>query len=376
MATRVIKVPDDMDVASAAEQGAAALCQGLLVGFPTETVYGVAAVATLPKAMGRLRELKARPKRPFSVHLGRPQDAGRYVQPMPPAARRLIEKAWPGPVTLLVATGGSLADARLRRRAGLYERLCHEGVIGLRCPDEPVAQAMLCRLDQPVVAPSANRARGPSPRTAEDVLAALDGQIDLLIDAGPARYGRDSTVVRCQGRDWTVVREGVYGAAAIGRLMRRTVLFVCTGNTCRSPMAAGLAKKLLAERLGCKVRDLPRKGYKVLSAGAFGTDGARASPEAVKAAGELGADISRHRSRRLTKELIRRADLVFCMTDSHVETAVRLAPEAKGKLRRLDPQGAVPDPIGGGAALYRRVARQIDKALRNALAEGSTEGLS
>ena len=370
MSTRVIKVNGGQDVPAAARQAAKALRAGKLVGFATETVYGIAAMATIAEAMERLRELKGRPGRPFSVHVGTPGDAMRYVKHMPLAARRLMDRAWPGPVTLLVPTGGKLADAKLRRREGLYDRLCADGVIGLRCPDEPVARAMLGQISLPVVAPSANLGGQPSPCTADDVLAALDGRIDLLIDSGPTRYQRDSTIVRCDESGWRIVREGVRGAAAIERMWRRMLLFVCTGNTCRGPMAEGLAKKHLAERFGCEVRHLAEKGVEVLSAGVFGLGAGEATAEAVRAAGELGADISGHRSRILTKELITDADVVFCMTASHIAEVVRLVPDAAEKVRRLDARGDVADPIGGGLGVYRRAAKRIDSAVRTALSKG------
>ena len=372
MSTRVIKVAGDEDekVSVAAEEAARALRKGLLVGFATETVYGVAAVATIAETMDRLRELKSRPARPFSVHLGRPADAGRYVRHMPDAAERLIHKAWPGPVTLLVPTGGHLADPKLRRRAGLYERLCFEDTVGLRCPDERVACEMLRRVWLPVVAPSANRAGEPSPRTAEQVLDSLDGQIDLLIDSGPTRLGLDSTIVRCDADGWSVVREGVFRAAAVERMLKRKVLFVCTGNTCRSPMAAGLARNLVAERLGCRPAELAGKGVEVLSAGVFAGDGLPATDEAVAAAAERGADIAAHRSRKLTRQLIADADMVFCMTDSHVAETVRLAPELSANVRKLEARGDLPDPIGGGPAVYRTVAERIERALRAVFEKG------
>jgi L-threonylcarbamoyladenylate synthase len=372
LSTRVIKVTNEREVLPAAEQGAKALRKGLLVGFATETVYGIAAAAALPRTIERLRELKSRPARPFSVHIGRPGDARRYVREMPASARLLIGRAWPGPVTLLVPVGGSLADGRLRKRKGLYQRLCHEDLIGLRCPDEPVARAMLSHIALPIVAPSANLAGAPSPRTAEEVLAGLDGRIDLLIDSGPTRYGKDSTIVLCGPGpdDWRVLREGVYDAAAIGRMMSRTLLFVCTGNTCRSPLAAGLARKMLAEQAGCKVGELAKKGLQVVSAGVLAGEGMRASPEAVQAAHVRGADISHHRSRKITRELIREANMVFCMTDAHVADVVDLVPEAAAKTRLLDPHGNVPDPMGGGPQAYAVAADRIEKALRGALREG------
>ena len=372
MPTDVIKVDraNVSQIAAAAHKGVLALKKGQLVGFATETVYGVAVLATCDDGLDRLRELKNRPARPFSLHLGRPGDVHHYLRNLPDAAELLIRRSWPGPVTLVVPAGGQFADVRLRRRQGLYERLCHDGLIGLRCPDEPVAQAMLSGVSLPVVAPSANLAGRPSPRSAAEVLEDLDGKIDLLIDSGPTRHGNDSTIVRCDESGWEVLRAGVYDEDSIRRMLTRTYLFVCTGNTCRSPMAAGLARKILAERLGCNVGELPRHGVKVLSAGIFAAGGARAAAQAIQAAKAMGADISRHRSRNLTRELIKEADVVFCMTDSHVSQAGLIASEEVHKLRKLDAHGDVPDPVGGSLDVYHAVAGRIEKALRVALAKG------
>ncbi len=368
MSTRVIKVRTKKQTAAAAAEGARALKAGKLVGFATETVYGIAAVAGCGDAMRRLRELKSRPKRPFTVHLGRCEDTRRYVCDMPPEAQRLIVRSWPGPVTLLVPVGGRLADAKLQK-AGLYELLCRRDIIGLRCPDAPVASAMLSAVKAPVVAPSANRPRAPSPRTADEVLEALDGQIDLLIDSGPTRYGKDSTIVRCDAGGWKIVRPGAYDARTIRRLLKQKLLFVCTGNTCRSPIAAGLARKMLADRMGCRVSQLGARGVDVISAGFF-SGGGRATHEAVSTVRALGTDISRHRSQKLTAELIISSDMVFCMTDFHVAEAGRIAPDSADKIRRLDESADVPDPIGGGPKVYRKIAEQIAGALKRLADKG------
>ena len=264
--TTILKAMSASERTQAARQGAAALADGQLVGFATETVYGVGAVANNPSAMERLRELKDRPKRPFSVHLAEPEDVHLYVADVPPLARRLIAKAWPGPLTLILPVGGQLAERRFAR-AGLYDVLCWQDTIGLRCPDLELAREMLSGVDWPVVAPSANLAGTKSARSAKDVLKALDGRIDLLIDSGPTRYGQDSTVVQVEGDTWRVMRDGVYSQRQIARLLRRTLLFVCTGNTCRSALAAGLARKMLAERLACPSGKLAAAGWEVLSAG-------------------------------------------------------------------------------------------------------------
>ncbi len=361
ISTEVIRVKTNADVAEAARRGVDALQAGKLVAMATETVYGLAALATNRDAMRRLREVKARPELPFTVHIDAAADVRRYVRDVPWAARRLIERTWPGPVTVLLDTGGKLADAKLGR-ARLHRVLCQENVIGLRCPDGEIVRAVLSGVGGPVVMPSANPARKPAPRTADEVLARMDGQVDLVIDSGSTQYGRGSTIVRFAGDGWDLVRKGVYDERAVRKHIRRTYLFVCTGNTCRSPMAAALARKLLADRLGCETGELRGRGVEVVSAGLFAAGGGRATPEAVRVAGARGADLSRHHSRLLTVELINSADLIFCMTALHAAEAVRLAPGAAGRIRRLSDEGDIPDPIGGGDDVYAAVADRIEQA--------------
>ena len=161
MATEIITVSKDRQIASATKKAVEAVLRGDLVGFPTETVYGIAALANSVEAMGRLRELKSRPDHPFSLHLGRPRDVRRYVSELPESARRLVDRAWPGPITLIVPFAGQLPDPSLQN-CGLEDVLSKDGWLGLRCPDEPIAQRMLKGVAAPVVAPSANLVGKPS----------------------------------------------------------------------------------------------------------------------------------------------------------------------------------------------------------------------
>ncbi|MDP6636320.1 MAG: L-threonylcarbamoyladenylate synthase [Phycisphaerae bacterium] len=368
MSTRVIKVdPTDTQAATAAaEKGADALQAGQLVAFATETVYGVAAVASDAQALERLRELKDRPERPFSVHIPWPEDIGRYVANVGSAAAKVIHKAWPGPITLVLETGGALNDPQLQN-AGLHDVLTSDGRIGLRCPDAPVARMMLAGVDQVVVAPSANLAGHPSPRTGKEVLADLDGRIDLLIDSGRTEYGGDSTILACSDDQWDVLRTGVCGNSDIERIMATMYLFVCTGNTCRSPMAEGLAIRALSEKFGCDAKGLSEHGFCVESAGLFAFPGGRASRQSVQALEKFGADISQHSSQKLTSELINCSDVIFCCTGQHLSEARCLAPSAAAKLRLLDPDGDIPDPIGADVGVYFDIAERIDRAFRTYL---------
>jgi len=374
MSTRVIKVdPSDPQAATAAaNQGAEALEAGRLVAFATETVYGVGAVACDAAAMERLRELKNRPERPFSVHVAWPEDVRRYVADVAPSAVKVIHKAWPGPITLVLDTGGELADPRLQS-AGLHDVLTSEGRIGLRCPDAPIARMMLAGVEGVVVAPSANLAGHPSPRSGAEVLADLDGQIDLLIDSGETQYGADSTILACTGDKWETLRPGVRDADEIERIMATTYLFVCTGITCRSPMAAGLAVKALSEKFDCNAKSLSEHGFRVESAGVFALPGQQASPQAVQALGKLGADITQHISQKLTSELINCSDVVFCCTGLHVSEARCLAPSATTRIRLLDPDGDIPDPIGADVSVYRDIAERIDRSFKAYLGDVEAE---
>lgn len=368
MRTRVIQVDPGGEFAGKISPAVRAMRAGSVVGFPTETVYGVGVVATKARAVERLRKLKQRPQSAFTIHLASAGDARRYVSEVPLRAATLMRKAWPGPLTMLLPTGGRFADPALRSKA-LFKRVCAKAVVGLRCPADAVARLLLKRVGKPVLASSANLAGGSAARTADEALVQLDGRIELLVDAGPTRYGGASTIVAFAGEAYEIVRAGVYDAGSIGRMASRTVLFVCSGNTCRSPMAAAVARKLLAERLGCSPEELEGYGQEVVSAGTLGSGDAPATKEAAEAARRLGATLGKHCSRRLSNELIQAADLIFCMSRQHVDDVIGRAPASAGKTFLLDAEGDIADPIGGDTEKYVGVAGRIERSLRKRMKE-------
>ena len=183
--------------ASAVAEAAALIRAGKLVAFPTETVYGLAADAANPAAIERLNRVKGRPpEKPYSLHVHDAAQVLAVVKTVPPMAQRLMDRFWPGPLTI-VLTG---ADGK---------------TVGFRLPQHAVAQEFLRACGRPVVAPSANRSGSPPPTDAQEVVAALGGDCDGLIDGGPTPLGRESTVVRIDGDQLTVLREGALSRAEI-----------------------------------------------------------------------------------------------------------------------------------------------------------------
>jgi len=344
--------------------------QGGIVAFPTETVYGIGACVTNSAAVSRLREIKQRPSgKAFTVHLGSREAATALVPSRSALADRLIRKALPGPVTLILdADEPSVVPAAKGLDSAAIEAMYYDRSIGLRYPDDDVAASLIRAVGFPVVATSANAAGAVPARDGKGVVTGLDGLIDLVLDAGPTKYSSSSTIVRVRHNDYELVRVGVFDARTIERLAMLRILFVCTGNTCRSPMAEGLAKNVLAERLGCEIAELPERRVVVSSAGTAGGFGG-VSEHAVAVMKKRGIDISGHCSASLTSDLIGQADHIFTMTDSHAEAIRAMVPDAEERTVLLVENESVFDPIGGSEDDYERCARVIEKGVRHRLQE-------
>jgi L-threonylcarbamoyladenylate synthase len=194
--------PEPEPISRAAE----VLRKGGLVAFPTETVYGLAANALNEQAVRKIFEAKGRPTvNPIIVHAASAEAARRLAASWPEVAQRLVECFWPGSLTLVVP-----------RRLDIPPAVTAGGpTVGLRVPAHPVALAVIEAAGLPLAAPSANRSNRLSPTLAQHVLQDLDGRIDLVLDAGPAWGGLESTVLDVSVSPPRLLRPGLVTPAEI-----------------------------------------------------------------------------------------------------------------------------------------------------------------
>ncbi|MDO8602671.1 MAG: L-threonylcarbamoyladenylate synthase [Candidatus Omnitrophota bacterium] len=342
MKTRVIKLNPDFPEEKLINEAAGVLKNGGLVVFPTETVYGIAANALNKDTLSRLYEIKKRPQdKPFSVHIADFDSLKQLEINLSKDAERVAMRFWPGPLTLVAL------NSRKEK-------------IGLRMPDNTIALLLIKKAGVPVVAPSANLSGSKPPVSVEEVLSEMDGCVDMILDGGRVRIGIESTVMDVTERPFKILRQGAIPQKEA--LTDYTLLFVCTGNSCRSVMAKGLMEKFVKEAA------LAEKVH-IDSGGTSTFAGIGAAPNTVAVMREEEVDVSNHIGKNINKDILKRSDIVFVMEKRHKDFIVNLMPEIKDKIRLLREGQDIPDPIGRSLEEYRNVKNVIKGEIQDIFLE-------
>ncbi len=350
MNTRILKIdlqrPEDDKLKIAAE----IISNGGLAIIPTETVYGVAADMRIGEAVNRLYEIKQRPKdKPFSLLINKKEGIEDFAAGFDRLAFKLIDKFWPGPLTLILPGIDSGTT------------------VGLRMPDNNIALELIRAVGAPLCCPSANISGNSAPTNLEEAMGELGEKVDVAIDGGRCRLGVESSVVDLTCLPYKVQRQGALNSDQIQEVARRkTVLFVCTGNSCRSVMAKAYLEKRLKEE--------GRDNIEVMSAGVVGIPNLGISSTTAQVLQREGIYIEGHMSTQVTPLMIKKSDIILVMERMHERRILELVPQAGTRLFLLkefakieDSSLDIEDPIGKSLEFHEDIFSIIKQAIERVI---------
>lgn len=351
-----------------------ALVEGRLVALPTETAYHVVCSALNENAVSNVKKLLGERKVDSpSMLLRSAEEAFDYSPGMSCVARRAVYRGWPGPLVLELPIRPSSAQGKhVEEDISLAHRLPNvakeilltDDFLAQRVvPHAAIVEAMRLTPGPMIAAPCVNDDGSfiSSPTEAEQ---AVGNECTVLVDDSETHFGGNATRIRVDENQCRILSTGVIEPDKRERLFHLAILLVCTGNTCRSPMAEVLLKDLIKKKFPAQA-DSGNKLVHVASAGLSAFPGGPASVEAQTVMEKRGLSLRNHQSNALSEHSLKNADLVLTMTSGHRNAILDQLPEYESKIHLLSSgTGDVSDPFGGSESLYAECASQIEEYLQ------------
>lgn len=359
------EVTDRRDVIHRAVQ---CLSAGELVVLPSEAGSVVAGFSLAESVSSHF----ARSGSPTMLLLRSSDEITDYLPQLSPVGLRFARRCWPGPLVLRAAA--SLESGFLSALPqGIQSVLVSNGELSVRVSSHPVLSEVGKLLRGPLVirelerVPSNEELNQPEWQHVTFVVK----ESSTAAPPPSAATGTSVTsIVRVDATGWTVERIGLLNENKLQVSACELIVFVCTGNTCRSPMAEVLCRDMLAKRLKCSIQDLTKRGFAVASAGLAADYGSPASPESVEMMRRRGVDLRSHASQPFTDRVLEQADRCYTMTNQHRNAILASHPESAGRVQVLARDGTdISDPIGGGWDHYAASAASIETHLAKILDE-------